>query len=448
MSTAWDAPHMRDGWRGVNARSDVDWAHLLNRWQLYLPSASEPVVLLLLLASGTRVRSWAAVLLVIVVLAHTAACLRLLHVNVGRLLDGPLPGPVLWLPPAALTAAAAVAAFATFPRPDSDSGAFVLGESLGGALLLVTAALAASLAPLLTPRYLVVAILGPAVLLAAVQPRVGGAVNVVWAMNYAIAVGTFAFGARWSAWFFGVTWKLDQGREAQARLAVAEERLRFSRDLHDVLGRNLAVIAVSSELAAELARRGQPGAVDHMLQVQTTAQESMREVREVVSGYRSADLAGELAGARALLRAAGIRTRVIGDGSGMPPSVQAALGWVVREATTNIIRHSAAHAVTIEVGHEATAHPPSQVALLIIDNDGALPLDTQPVASGGTGLLGLAERIAALGGRLTAEPSASGRFRIEARIPLPAPGCAPASRMLGRAPAGSRAPSQSHDRSG
>ncbi len=416
MRMPWDAPRMRGGWRRVNTRSDVAWAHLLNRWQLYLPSASEPAGLLLLLASGTRVRSWAAVLLVVLVLAHTAACLRLLHAGVGRLLDGPSPSPALWLPPVALTAAAAVAAVATFPRPDSASGTFVLGPSLGGALLLVTAGLLTSFAPLLAPRYLAVAVAAPALLLAAVQPRVDGAVNVVWAMNYLIVVGPFPCGARWSAWFFSVTWKLDQGREVQARLAVAEERLRFSRDLHDVLGRNLAFIAVNSELAAELARRGEPGAVARMLQIQQTAQESMREVREVVAGSRSVDLAGELAGARALLRAAGIRTSVIGDGSGVSPPVQAALGWVIREATTNIIRHSAPDAVTIEVGLEATAHPPSQMAVLRIDNDGALP--PEQLGSGGTGLLGLSERIAALGGRLTAERSAGGRFQVEARIPL------------------------------
>jgi two-component system sensor histidine kinase DesK len=158
--------------------------------------------------------------------------------------------------------------------------------------------------------------------------------------------------------------------------------------------------------------------VPRMLQVQQTAQESMRELRDVVSGYRSVDLDGELGGARALLRAAGIRTRVIGDGSGLPTSIQAALGWVVREATTNVIRHSAPDTVTIEVSHEAIAHPPSRVAVLRIDNDGAFPADPSGPPQGGSGLLGLSERIAALGGQLTAEPSTGGRFRIESRIPL------------------------------
>ena len=79
------------------------------------------------------------------------------------------------------------------------------------------------------------------------------------------------------------------------------------------------------------------------------AHESLREMRAVVSGYRTADLGTELAGAQEVLRSAGMSCRVIGDAAGLPPDVQAALGWVVREGTTNIIRHSDATACTIEL---------------------------------------------------------------------------------------------------
>ena len=92
--------------------------------------------------------------------------------------------------------------------------------------------------------------------------------------------------------------ELDRSRTAHARLSVAEERLRFARDLHDVLGRNLSLIAVQSELAAELARRGDQDAAGQMLQVRQVAHESLREMRAVVSGYRTADLGTELAGAQ------------------------------------------------------------------------------------------------------------------------------------------------------
>ena len=85
-------------------------------------------------------------------------------------------------------------------------------------------------------------------------------------------------------------WEAERAREVETRLAVAEERLRFGRDLHDVLGRNLSVISLKSELAVQLARRGRPEAVEQMIEVQRIAQESQREVRAVVRGYREADL--------------------------------------------------------------------------------------------------------------------------------------------------------------
>src|SRR5690606_30179659 len=110
----------------------------------------------------------------------------------------------------------------------------------------------------------------------------------------------FAFRA--SVWMLGVMWELEGSRRTQAQLAVAEERLRFARDLHDVLGRNLSVMALKSALAAQLSRRGRPGAEAEMMAVRDIAQESLREVREVVHGYRAADLTSELAGARSVLR--------------------------------------------------------------------------------------------------------------------------------------------------
>src|SRR5690606_16835418 len=142
-----------------------------------------------------------------------------------------------------------------------------------------------------------------------------------------------------SAWLLNSVFELDEARETRARLAVAEERLRFGRDLHDVIGRNLAVMALKSELAVQLARRERPEAVEQMIEVQRIAQESQREIRDVVRGYREADLEAELAGARGVLAAAGIDCEVTGRPAGLPPRVQSALGWVVREATTNVLRH-------------------------------------------------------------------------------------------------------------
>ena len=99
---------------------------------------------------------------------------------------------------------------------------------------------------------------------------------------YAFIVGVGVLTCRSSASTLRLMSELDRSRTAHARLAVAEERLRFARDLHDVLGRNLSLIAVQSELAAELARRGDQDAAGQMLQVRQVAHESLREMRAVV----------------------------------------------------------------------------------------------------------------------------------------------------------------------
>ncbi|MEU1130750.1 histidine kinase [Streptomyces sp. NPDC005900] len=217
--------------------------------------------------------------------------------------------------------------------------------------------------------------------------------------------------ARCGAWTLSVMWEADRAREVEARLAVAEERLRFGRDLHDVMGRNLAVIALKSELAVQLARRGRPEAVDQMVEVQRIAQESQREVREVVRGYREADLGTELLGARGVLEAAGISCRVTGSAAGLPAPVQSALGWVVREAATNVLRHGDASRcdITLTVTDERTT--------LTVENDGAP--DAAPSA-GGSGLAGLRERLAEVDGTLD-HAAGRGRFRLTATVPSPRP---------------------------
>lgn len=235
------------------------------------------------------------------------------------------------------------------------------------------------------------------------------------ALGYAVAVllGNLLFSTTcgFSAWLLKTVYELDRSREIQARLAVAEERLRFGRDLHDVMGRNLAVIALKSELAVQLARRERPEAVDQMIEVQRIAQESQREVRDVVRGYREADLAVELEGARGVLRAAGMDCRVDFEAAGheLPPEVQSALGWVVREATTNVLRHGDAHSCVIRL----TA-PQAGPVTLVVENDGA---PETPAGPPGSGLAGLRERLAVVDGTLQAGPAAGGRFRLCAEIP-------------------------------
>ncbi|MGW2063080.1 histidine kinase [Streptomyces sp. NBC_00121] len=211
-------------------------------------------------------------------------------------------------------------------------------------------------------------------------------------------------------WSLSVMWQAEKARDLQARLAVAEERLRFGRDMHDVLGRNLAVIALKSELAVELAQRGRAEAVDQMVEVQRIARASQQEVRDVVRGYREVDLSTELVGAQGVLKAAGIVCEVTGDGGGqLPAAVQSALGWAVREAATNVLRHGDPRLCTIRLSVSADG------VVLDVENDGA---PCAAAGESGSGLAGLRERLGALDGSLDAGPVGDGMFRLTARIPL------------------------------
>ncbi|MFF1487879.1 sensor histidine kinase [Streptomyces sp. NPDC058319] len=232
------------------------------------------------------------------------------------------------------------------------------------------------------------------------------------AVLVAFTIGFALLAARCSAWTLSVLWEAERAREVEARLAVAEERLRFGRDLHDVLGRNLAVIALKAELAVQWGRRGRPDAVEQMIEVQRLAQESQREVRAVVRGYREADLGAELAGAQGVLAAAGIDCAVTGSATRLPAAAQSALGWVVREAATNVLRHGDARQCAISLRVRDGR------AELTVENDG-VP-ETPPGGRPGSGLAGLRERLSELDGLLHAGPAGPGRFRLTAEVPLPA----------------------------
>ncbi|GAA3103129.1 sensor histidine kinase [Streptomyces echinatus] len=250
---------------------------------------------------------------------------------------------------------------------------------------------------------------------AAVRPS--GLDLVATAAFVVFAAGFALLATRCGAWTLSVLWEAERAREIEARLAVAEERLRFGRDLHDVLGRNLSVISLKSELAVQLALRKRPEAVEQMIEVQRIAQESQREVRAVVRGYREADLGAELAGAQGVLAAAGIACEVRAEATGLPAEVQSALGWVVREAATNVLRHG--DASRCEVGLEVVEGH----VVLTVENDGAVTSG----GSGGSGLAGLRERLAAVNGTLEAGLTGTGRdrFRLVAEVPLTTAGDVP-----------------------
>jgi two-component system, NarL family, sensor histidine kinase DesK len=405
-------------WRWWSGLTGVERFDLTTRWPLYLVSASEPLIALLLILGQDMVRPWGAVALLLVTVLHTIACLGLLRAGIAHMLGGSRPGLRLISLTIALTAVGLVAGFAAFPAFGRLLGTdgFPVGLAV---VVLFCGALTVAITPLLRGPRLVGVVVLPAILAGIVQAVTGNSAGQTsWALNYLLTVGVAVVTYRSTAWVLGLVWEIDRSRDAQARLAVAEERLRVARDLHDVLGRNLTLIAVNSGLAAELVRRGRDGAVEHMLDVRQLAQDSMREVREVVGGHRNATLDAELAGARSVLESAGVTVRVIGDGAGLPHTTQAALGWVVREAVTNVLRHSDPHNVAIELDVvQASAGGPA--ASLRIENDGVGTASTASSTSGeGTGLVGLRERLVGLGGELTAQVLPSGRFLLAVRLPL------------------------------
>lgn len=222
---------------------------------------------------------------------------------------------------------------------------------------------------------------------------------------------TMVYTCRFSGWMLGVVSELEQARNLSARLAVAEERLRFSRDLHDVVGRSLSAIALKSQLAIELTRREQhPRAQQEMAAVHALADEGLSEMRAVVAGYRKADLAAELAGARAMLLAAQIRPTVLGESlaTGLPRPTQEALAWAVRELVTNVVRHAQPTFcdIALEVG---------EAVVLTVTNDG---VGHRHRGSGGSGLLGLAERLAPLGGNIR-HGLVADHFVVTVTLPVP-----------------------------
>lgn len=209
-------------------------------------------------------------------------------------------------------------------------------------------------------------------------------------------------------WWWEIVVTLDRHRAAAADLAVAEERLRFAADLHDIQGHHLQVIALKAELAERLLERDVDAARDHVHEVRLIAKQALEETRSLVAGYREVDLAAELENAREVLALTGAACELTIDGLPDAAEARRALALVVREATTNILRHSSAEAVTIQLASDARG------ASLTIRNDRADPAAGDDLAS--TGLAGLRERLAALGGTL--EPSRDGdRFTLVAHVP-------------------------------
>ncbi|MDX3238297.1 sensor histidine kinase [Streptomyces sp. ME03-5709C] len=206
------------------------------------------------------------------------------------------------------------------------------------------------------------------------------------------------------------TRELREARAAVAQLAATEERLRLARDLHDLLGHSLSLITLKSELAGRMLPDRPEDAAAQVADIERVSRQALVDVREAVSGYRRPTLAGEIAAARGVLQAAGIRA-VLPPTVAAPltPEAEGALAWALREAVTNVVRHSGASRCAVTV----TAAEDDGTVCLAVADDGRGP-DPGGTRSG-NGLTGLEERLLLAGGRL--ETVAEGGFALRAVVP-------------------------------
>jgi two-component system sensor histidine kinase DesK len=228
--------------------------------------------------------------------------------------------------------------------------------------------------------------------------------------------------------------QLSEARAELARLAVAQERERFARDLHDLLGHSLSVITLKAELAGRMLSDGPADAAREVAELEQVARTALSEVREAVSGYHQPTLEGELAGARMALAAAGIEADVQQASAALDPDVEAVLAWTVREGATNVIRHSGAKHCTLRIRASLT-----DAGVEVIDDGGGPPDSGDAIGGadasdartngnangavhragpGGHGIAGLAERTRLMNGTIDAGTFAGGGYRLAVTVPV------------------------------
>jgi len=224
------------------------------------------------------------------------------------------------------------------------------------------------------------------------------------------------------------TAELEQAREELARRAVAEERLRLARELHDVVAHSISVIAVQSGVGAHVANTQPKEAAKALAAIEATSRAALTELRRLLGVLRrEGEPQGSLAPVPGLadldsllaeVAKAGlaVRLRVEGTPSPLPAGVDLSAYRIVQEALTNVIKHAGPARAQVVVGYH------DQNVTVEVTDDGrgaAAPTGDGPVATG-HGLIGMRERVAAFGGDLKVGPGPGGGFRVAARLPLAA----------------------------
>ena len=203
-----------------------------------------------------------------------------------------------------------------------------------------------------------------------------------------------------TTWFSRAIIETERARRLESQLAAAEERLRMSQDLHDTMGQHLAALTIKSQLALALAERDDPRVPRELRELHQLTQRAAADMRSVVNNYRTPDLATELESAKQVLGGAGAEVSMAGTSDDVRPDLRVTAAWFVRETTTNILRHSQATAVSIELQPDA---------ITVVNNH------PRPGEGSGTGLEGLRRRAAAHGASISVERTAE-CFRVRLEV--------------------------------
>ncbi|MBN3931832.1 histidine kinase [Streptomyces verrucosisporus] len=205
--------------------------------------------------------------------------------------------------------------------------------------------------------------------------------------------------------------EVQASRAEMARMAVTEERLRFARDLHDLLGYSLSAITLKSELIYRLVHSRPDRAREEIASVLEVSRQALSDVRLVASGYRDMSLEAEAEAAAAILATADIRAQADVACTRLHPVTDTVLATALREGVTNILRHSKAQTCVISVESRG------ETVVLSLVNDGVAERRPDRSAHSGSGLGNLRDRLAAIGGRVDAGVREDGRFHLVARAP-------------------------------
>ncbi|MFG6196965.1 sensor histidine kinase [Nonomuraea sp. JJY05] len=233
---------------------------------------------------------------------------------------------------------------------------------------------------------------------------------VLLGMYAVVATGLYAAALVGGARLVRLLNELDAARTELAATAVGEERIRVSRDLHDLLGQSLSAIALKGDLALRLLTRDAVAARAEIESLTGVARDALHDVRAITRDQHAVSLRTEIDGAAALLGAAGVDTRLdVADLRSLTASAQSALAWAVREGTTNLLRHSEAGSCTITLSRQY-----GRIRLEIV-NDGVRGAAGQGLGNG-SGLAGVAERAEAVSGSFEAGVQ-DGRFRLSVEVP-------------------------------